>query len=424
MLVGEEQFDSVLMYLPNDIAIDCELQHSSILPPEHVETMCFEPPSHLTNTEIFPIESLSRKNASQQNSLGLEDHADTYHSWSNAPQTVRDLAPNPSLSFHPEIHLSESSEPCSPTLTEMIRAKVEVALREYYRHSYQPYFVDSSSQRTKYSLLDDIKLASRIPNRLQESFQDRLVFLLNEHGFLITRDALLRPADKTDSTWQDMLHQTNITSNSEVPIVLEVKEEDDGNSDEELLIDEDKEEDTRTFRSVMAQGAGAYLFTTLIPVALGLPISLPMLSITACVGAVAGQVAWDSFQQQKLLYPLQYSYSSPLSAVSVSLSLNPPRYKPALREWRRAIFMALACSERGCTMQQHSIDFFAGHWLKQYLDNPTEFPFTIQSGTTCVSVGSASSPGRQTTEKVDEEGWEMLDSVAAQSSGCEGDNFV
>jgi hypothetical protein len=420
MLVGEDHFESVLMYLPNEIKADSDFPHSSMLSTEHADILCFEPP-------------FQSKSASRRNSLSLDDNNNNsnnnnnnvdYNKLSYAVQSVHELVSH-QFSLNPNLHLRETPEPCALALTEMYRSRVEVALKVYYRHSYQPFIVDSSSQYTRYSLFDDIKLASRIPNRLQETFQDRLEFLLKEHGFLITRDALLRPADETDTAWQEMLHQTNLDSDSDVPVVVDDKGDDDVIVEEELLIDEDKEEDKHTFRSVMAQGAGAYLFTTLIPVALGFPVSLPMLSITACVGAVAGQVAWDSFEQQKLLYPLHYyANNSSSAAVADVLSLNPPRYKPALREWRRGIFMALVYSERGCTMQQHSMNFFAEYWLKLYQKNPTEFPFINESGAIHASVGSASTPSRLTTEKEDEEGWEMLNTVAAHSSGCDGDNFV
>lgn len=245
--------------------------------------------------------------------------------------------------------------------------RIEFALSTYYRGVYT-FFQPPDWKSKGASLRRDIWLASRIPNRVQESFEDRLMYLLNEHGFMISYDAVSRPGDASDAAWQALLRERDCKAQGSDSNV----DDDDQMFCEEGREEADEEEE-ESFKSVVAQSAGAYLFTSLLPATLGMtaaaPLSLPALTICACVGAVAGQVAWDSVQQHQVLqFPPQRKPSKKLATGGLP---PPPTYLPALNRWRHVVYRALTRSEHALALQKRTVQYFADYWLQQRRTGPT-----------------------------------------------------
>lgn len=379
MLDGEEEYDSILLYSgadlppPPDDLTGAAVNRSIILsesPQEEDHCLSEIRPSY----EIIKYESA--------------EAATTLVFAPSVPGTSTAAASPPARSNSGDRFDLRSEE---DRTRQELEKRIELALFMYYRGVYTFYQPPDWSSNGA-SLRRDIWLASRIPNQVQESFEDRLMYLLNENGFVISRDAVLRPGDASDAAWQVLLSERDAVAQTS-----------DGNDDDQTFYEEGgaevDEEEEGSFKSVVAQSAGAYLFTSLLPATLGMtaaaPLSLPALTICACVGAVAGQVAWDSVQQHQVLQlPPQRKPSKKLATGGVP---PPPTYPPALNRWRHAVYRALAHSERAIALQKRTAQYFADYWLRQRR--------TDNAGTAL--------PQQPTTETGAEmDDWELLDGAS------------
>lgn len=379
MLDGVEEYDSILLYSGAD------------LPP---------PPDDFAGAAVNRSIILSESPQEEDHSLGEirpsyeiikyeSAEAATTLVFARAEPGTSTAAASPTAQSKSGDRFDQRSE--EDRTRQEFEKRIELALFMYYRGVYTFYQPPDWSTNGA-SLRRDIWLASRIPNRVQESFEGRLMYLLNENGFVISRDAVLRPGDASDAAWQVLLSERDSLAPTS-----------DGNDDDQTFYEEGgaevDEEEEGSFKSVVAQSAGAYLFTSLLPATLGMtaaaPLSLPALTICACVGAVAGQVAWDSVQQHQVLQlPPQRKPPKKLATAGVP---PPPTYPPALNRWRHAVYRALAHSERAIALQKRTAEYFADYWLQQ---RRTE------------SAGAAlpQQPTPETGAEMDD--WELLDGAS------------